>query len=242
MPEENKDEWYIRISPHFWFINIKGEIVRPPYPAVPGNPIEPEPKKEIDINFAELKGSIKFAFMGSGQYTQNRFFTRFNVVSLVLAGEVITPLNLIIQDAFLRFEYLSGDISLGYDVLKKPKVNLYVLGGLKFIYFDISAETNLLGKFPIEGAREKFLVDPVIGAYLRYRPMKWLELNGYSDFGLVVGNDVSAQFMGGANFFITQWFYIAGGYRFWYLKVPKEEAIFNGHIRGSMVKIGFQLH
>lgn len=241
-PEENKREWYIRISPHFWFINLKGEIIRPPVPLVPTQPIETEPTHEIDISFGELKGSIIFAFMGSGQYIQNRFITRFNVTSLILEGDFITTFDLVLQDVKGRLEYFAGDIGTGYDVLNKPKLNIYLLGGFKFVYMYIGIEASAVGKIPIEGIRDRWFVDPVIGTYVRYRPAKWLEINGYGDIGFFLGDEITSQIIAEANFFLTPWFYVAGGYRYWYLNVPKDEAIYNGQITGSVVKIGFQIH
>lgn len=241
-PQEKKSEWYIRISPHFWFINLKGEIERPPVPLVPTQPIESEPNKEIEVSFGELKGSIKFAFMGSGQYIQNRFLTRFNITSLILEGDFITTFDLILQDVKGRLEYFAGDVGMGYDVLENPKLNVFLVGGFKYVYMYIGVEASAIGKMPIEEIRDRWFVDPVVGTYVRYRPLKWLELNGYGDIGFFSGDKITSQVIVEANFFITPWFYMAGGYRYWYLHVPKEEAIYNGRISGSVVKIGFQIH
>lgn len=241
-PKEKKSEWHIRISPHFWFINLKGQIIRPPVPVFPSQPIEPPAKREIDISFGELKSSIKFAFMGSGQYVQNRFLTRFNVISFILEGEVITPLDLILQDTHLRFAYLSGDAGFGYDVINKPNLNLFALAGLKFVYMDIDVKSNVLGRFPVEGARDRWFMDPVIGTYFIYKPYKWMEFNAYGDLGLIFGDQVTAQFISEVDFFLTKWFYLSAGYRIWFLEVPKTQAIYNGSIFGSVVKIGFQIH
>ena len=180
--------------------------------------------------------------MGSGQYIQNRFITRFNITSLILEADFLTPYDIILQDVKGRFEYFAGDIGFGYDVLNKSNVNLFVLGGFKFIYMYIGLKTTVLGSYPIEGERSKWFTDTMIGIYIRYRPTKRLELNGYGDIGFILGDEVTAQLIGEANFFITPWFYVAGGYRYWYLNVPKEEAIYNGQITGSVVKIGFQIH
>lgn len=241
-PEEKKGDWFVRISPHFWFIHLKGEIFRPPVPVVPVQPIEPEPKHEIDVTFGELKSTIKFAFMGSGQYVQNRFITRFNVTSLILEADFLTPYDIVFQDVKGRLEYFSGDIEFGYDVLNRPNFNLFVLGGLKFIYMDIGLKTNVLGSFPVEGERSRWLTDPIIGTYFRYQPKKWLELYVYGDIGFLLGESITSQFIGEANFFLTKWFFVSGGYRLWYVKAPKEDAIYNGRISGSVVKIGFQIH
>ena len=239
---EKKNEWHIRVSPHFWFVNLKGEIIRPPVPVFPSHPIEPAPKHDIDVTFGELKSSIKFAFMGSGQYVQNRFITRFNIISLVLEADFLTPYEIVLQSSKGRWEYLSGDIGFGYDVLNKPKANLFVLGGLKFVYMYIGLETNVLGHFYVEGERSKWFTDMVIGTYFRYKPLKRVELNAYGDIGVFIGNEITSQLIVEANYFITPWFYVAGGYRYWFINLPKEEAIYNGQIMGSVLKIGFQIH
>ena len=78
--------------------------------------------------------------MGAGEFRANRFVTQFNIASVILEGEAITPLDLVLQDVTYRFAYVSGDISAGYFLVKNPKLEIAGLLGIKYIYFDIGGQ------------------------------------------------------------------------------------------------------
>ena len=69
-----------------------------------------------------------------------------------------------------------------------------------------------------------------------------------SDTGLVpkkygpdfLDNVFSYQVILGANYLFTKTFMISLGYRVYALEVPAEEAIFDGKIKGWIMRIGFQ--
>ena len=64
---------------------------------------------------------------------------------------------------------------------------------------------------------------------------------GYLDFGIpYLDVDRSAQFFGLVQYHFTKTFYISLGYRQYYIEIPKDEAIFNGSLKGFILHIGFQ--
>ena len=233
------DDWKFRISPYFWFIGLKGEIVRPPTPANPILP--PPPKYDVDVGFKDIRNSIKFALMLAGQYRGNRVVAQFNFSSLILESEAITPGELVLQGNIVKLTYFGGDLEVGYRVLKKPKFELDALAGLKFFYFGIDLTTTIAGRLEVEGARDKGWIDPILGVNLRYRPHKKVSLIGYGDVHIPgIGSDFSSQFITVAQYHFTPTFYTSLGYRAYFLKIPEDEAIFNGQLRGWIARIGFQ--
>ncbi len=233
------NDWNFRISPFFWYIGFEGTIYRPPQPALTPNP--PPPKYEIDVSFKDIKNSIKFALMLAGQYRNKHIVTQFNFMSLVLESEAITPLELVLQDNIVNLTYMAGDLGIGYRVVKNPKFEFDALLGMKFVYLRIGLKTKLAGVVPIEGERSKLWVDPVIGTNIVYRPHRKIEFVGYADFGPPFPDNVNSyQAMIGANYLFTKTFMITLGYRAYHIDFPKEEAIFNGTIKGWIMKIGFQ--
>ena len=230
------NSWNFRIGPYFWFTGFSGEIIRPPVPSI--MPVPP-PKKEIDVGFKDVSNSIKFAAMLTGQFRTRQVVAQFNFTSLILESEAFAPEELILVDNKLKLSYFSGDFGAGYRILKDGKFDLDALVGLKFLYFKVGASTNLLDTIPITGERDYLWVDPVLGLNFKYRPHPRIELVSYYDIGPLV-SDFTWQFMGGVNCNISKHFFASLGYRHLFLEAPKEKAIYIGHIKGLMLRLGVQ--
>lgn len=233
------NDWDFRVSPYFWFIGLKGEINRPPFPV---NPVEPPPPKyEVDVGFQDIRNSIKFALMLAGQYRGGRVVAQFNFSSLILESEAITPLELLLQNNIINLTYFGGDLEAGYRVIRNPKFELDALVGLKFFYFGIDLSTIVGGGVPVKGAREKGWIDPTLALNVRYYPHKRLSFVGFGDIGIPgIGSDFSSQFITMVQYHFTKTFFTSMGYRSYFLKIPEDEAIFNGQLQGWIARLGFQ--
>jgi len=233
------EEWNFRISPYFWFLSFKGTIYRPLVPVQ-----TPELEKneyEIDLSFKEVAAHLKFAVMAAGEYRHNRFVTQFNVASVILDGEGVTPLDYVIQDIYLHFGYVSGDLTAGHHFIMNEKFELAAMGGLKYIHFDIKGSASLLGKIDFSGERNFLWMDPIFGFRFKYKPYKRLEIATYSDIGgFLIGDELNYQMIGTVNYIVSKWFLVSLGYRHWALDVNKGEAIYNGTVSGAIIRLGFQ--
>jgi len=238
-PDSVWNDWDFRISPYIWYIGFKGTIYRPPQPSHMPEP--PPPKYEIDVSFKDIRHSIKFIAMLSGKYRGKKVVTIFNFSSLILESEAITPKELLFQDIILNLNFFAGDLDVGYRFIRKDKIQLEGLIGLKFIYFKIGGRSKVLGNIPLEGERDHLLLDPVISLNAIYRPHKRIELSAYADFGGgLVGPDLSFQAITGVRYLITRTFNMSLGYRIWAVEHNPEEVIFNGQVKGWILKFGFQ--
>jgi len=242
------DEWNFRLSPYGWFVNIKGEIVTPqvpsepsPTPPPPSNIPEEEPKYSIDLSFKDIRSSIKFASMLSGKYRNKHIVVQLNSSTIILEGSGITPFDLLVQNTVMKIWYYSGDLGLGYRFINNPKFELDGVLGSKFLYTKVRLTTKFLGKKDIEVERDKFWYNPVLGVNIFYRPIKRLELGFYWDIGTrFTADDLSSQFWFVVNGMITNWFYLSLGYRYYFVDIPKKEAVLTGNVRGVIFKLGFQ--
>ena len=233
------DQWDFRISPYFWFVGLKGTIYKPPVPAL--TPELQPPEYEIDISFKEVAAHLKFAIMAAGEYRHKRFVTQFNIASVILDGDAVTPLDFILQDVYLHFGYVSGDLTAGHHFVYNDKLEIAAMAGLKYIYFDIKGSTNLAGQIEFTGERDFLWMDPVFATRIKYKPHKRIELATYSDIGgFILGNDLNYQFIGTANYIVSKWFLVSLGYRIWGVKVNEDEALYNGRISGMVIRVGFQ--
>ena len=235
------DKWNFRISPYFWFVSFDGTIYRPPVPDIPSQQPQPIPSYDIDISFKEVASHLKFAIMAAGEYRHKRFVTQFNIASVIIDGEVVTPHELILQDVFLHFGYVSGDFTVGHQFIMNDKLEIAGVAGLKYIYFDIKGSASLFGKVNFDGERDFIWLDPIFGARIKYKPHKRIELVTYSDIGgFLFGDEMNYQFIGTANYIVSKWFLFSLGYRLWGLNVNKSEALYNGEIKGFVLRLGFQ--
>ena len=233
------DHWNFRLSPYFWFFGFKGTIYKPPVPAL--TPELQPPEYEIDISFKEVAAHLKFAIMAAGEYRHKRFVTQFNVTSVILDGDAVTPFDYIFQDVYLHFGYVSGDLTAGHHFIFNDKLEIAAMAGLKYMYFDLKGSASLLGRVDFTGERDFLWLDPVLATRIKYKPHKRIELATYSDIGgFIVGQDLNYQFIGSANYIISNWFLVSLGYRIWGIKVDKDEALYNGRISGMVIRVGFQ--
>ncbi len=236
------NKWNFRVGPYIWLIGFKGEIINPPAPPIPVNPIEPVPRYEIDVSFKDIRHSIKFIGMLNGQYRNNHAVFQFNVSSLVLESQAITPFKYVLSNNIVKLTYVSGDFGMGYRMIKKQRVNVDVLIGGKFLYFGIGVRSTLFGKKDVSVSRSQFVFDGLLGVNFKYRPHPRWELLTYGDLGprLLDRKDFSYQYIAGLNFLFTKTFLGTLGYRSVYYTNEMEDAVFNGKIQGPIVRFTFQ--
>ena len=231
--------WNFRISPYFWYIGFKGSIYRPPHPV--NYPIPPPPRFDIDVGFKDIKNSIKFALMLAGQYRNDHIVAQFNLSSLILESEAITPYELLLQDNIVKLGYYGGDFAIGYRIVKSPKWELDGLIGVKFVGFSVGLKSKIGGILQVEGERTFFWYDPVVGMNLKYSPHLRVEISAIGDVGSTLLNaELTYQYAFAVNYLITKTFHKSLGYRLYYVETERKNAIYNGQIDGAIMKIGFQ--
>lgn len=236
------NKWNFRLGPYFWFIGLEGEVVRPPEPPEVGTlPIEIPLRYRIDVSFKDIKSSIKLAALFSGIYRNKYFITQFNFTGIVLESEAITPYEYVLQNNIIKLSYYTGDISAGYRILKDKKIDLDVLLGLKLLYTKIGLSTNILGTWTTGGERDIFWIDPVLAINFKYRPFNRVEITSYGDYGSnFFDDDITFQYMLGVNYVISKYFFVSLGYQDHYLKLLNDDAIYNGRIKGLILRLGVQ--
>ncbi len=237
-PEKNYVDFKLKISPFFWILGIKGEIIAPPRPVQ--FPIPPPPKYEIDIGFDDVITNLKFFLMLSNEFKTKNFVFAASVTSLVLDGEAITPFQLITEGISYRFSYLTSEITAGYRLVKKENLNLNTSLGARILNTKIEASSEIKD-ITFEGERSVFWWDPIVAIQLIYRPWPRIELEGYSDFG-PIRNINSYQLYAEGTYHFTPTFHMATGFRNYYVNTESEvrETIYQGRIYGPYLRFGFQ--
>jgi hypothetical protein len=234
---ESRD-WQFRVGPYYWFANIEGSLERPP---VPSNLPEEEHGFEINMPYDEFQNALKFAFLVNTEYHNKKWMGVLNVTSFILEGEAITPKEILLKDSEYRLTMAFGEALVGYEVVSKKKFMIYGLAGAKVIYNDITAKAIVGGKNDFSGERDGFWVEPVVGVKVKYIPTPRIECMAYADYGPIrTKEELTNQFILNVNFLLNKWLYVAPGYRYWLFRVSKEEAIFNGTMKGFFIRIGGQ--
>tara|TARA_R110000772_G_scaffold63294_3_gene141836 strand:- start:36 stop:842 length:807 start_codon:yes stop_codon:yes gene_type:complete len=238
--DSNKNNsWHFRISPYFWYVGLKGEIIRPPEPSnLPE--YKPPPSYEVDLSFKDISNSLKFFLMLSTTYQGENFVVKAGITSLVLQGEAITPFELISEGINYNFTYLTSEISGGYRIIKKKKVNLDGLIGVRMLYTKIKGSSNVLER-EFSGNRSVYWYDPIMGFQLKYMPIKKLEFSLYGDFGPIKKVD-SYQVLVQGSYLFTRVFSMSLGYRNYFINSEDDEkdTIYTGKVFGPFLRFGFQ--
>ena len=241
-------DWNLRLSPYVWLLGINGQIAITPNPVqlpeIPP-PVEQLPSGrsiyDIDLSPKDVRHSLKFALMLSGQYMVKRFVTQFNVSSIVLETNAEAPFDYVFTNSTLRLAYAGGDLGAGYRVIRNEKFEFDVLLGLKFVYTKVGLTTDVVGQVPVEVKAARLWTDPVIATNLAYRPHKRIEIAAYGDLGYTLFNDnLTYQLSANVFFLISRHIYISAGYKTYYLDFTKKEAFFAGSLQGWIIKFGFQ--
>lgn len=237
-PKWNK--WHFKVAPYFWYVGLNGTISRAPVPTLAPETYPPE--WEIDVSFRDIAGSLKFALMLYGEYQGEKALAFFNITSFIIQGEAVSPLDLILQDLEARYEQVNGELFGGYRILHShPKLDLDAVAGLKFWSSGINVKSNIIGRFPVEGAVTKGFVDPAFGLRFRYIPHPKVELATYGDYGGgIIGSKRNAQWVAGVTYRFTRLFSVMLGYRHYELTAPESDAVFRGRVYGWITRIGFQ--
>ena len=234
-----KNAWEFRISPYFWLVGLKGDLIRPPEPSnVPE--FDPPPSYGIDLSFKDISNSLKFFLMLSTTYQGENFVVKAGITSLVLEGKAITPFELISKGINYNFTYLTSEISGGYRIIKTEKVNLDGLLGVRMLYTKIEGSSDVLGR-EFSGNRSVYWYDPIMGVQFKYMPSNKFEFSLYADFGPI--KDVSSyQVFGEGAYFFTRVFSMALGYRNYFINSEDDEkdTIYTGKVFGPFLRFGFQ--
>jgi len=231
-----------------WLLGIKGQIAITPdpvqLPEIPP-PIEQLPSGrsiyDIDLSPMDVRHSLKFALMLTGQHKDKRFVTQFNVSSIVLETNADAPFDYVFTNNTLRLAYAGGDLGAGYRVIRNEKFEFDVLLGLTFVYTKVGLTTDLVGQVPVDVKADRLWTDPVIATNFAYRPYKRIEIAAYGDLGYTLLNDnLTYQLSANLNFLISRLIYISAGYRIYYLDFAAKKSFFAGSLQGMIVKFGFQ--
>ncbi len=237
LTDSTLNNWHVRISPYFWFVGYKGSVYIPPEPS---NLPNIEPVFDVEIGFRELRSSIKFALMLAGEQMTEHTYSRFHFFGLILDGGAKTRWDIIFQNIDLRLATFGGDAAIGYRIVKKPKFELDGTLGIKWFFAEASGRTDIIGHFPIDYRVKRNWIDPAIGTHISWRFIPNLTLKNFTDVGFILGDQFTYQSMTEVNYFLNRRWYAAAGYRIWYVRFPKEEAIYTGQIRGWIIRVGVQ--
>ena len=178
--------------------------------------------------------------MLSGEHYEDKWSARIDMSTIILEGNALTPLDLIFTDIDYHTGYVAGNLDVGVKFWNEKNFRLDLMAGIKFTHISIQGSTRVLGSAPIEGNREGWWVDPTLGLNFIGRPIKRTEFKIYADIGAFTGVELTSQVITEFNYFISSTFFMSVGYRYWYIKVPLEKAIYNGSIQGWVIRFGFQ--
>jgi hypothetical protein len=235
------EDWNFKLSPYFWLVGFNGTLTTPPLPILPTPLPEPEDNSyDIDIGFKDVRNSIKYAMMLSGQYRNQKISVVMNYSHLILEGQAVTPFEILIRGIDFRFRHISGDMSLQYRIVKSEKWNFDAGLGLKFLDEKIESVVNFTFDTSVDLDTTVNWVDPVISALVRFMPHQRVDVVVYTDVGSGLIGDLSYQSMGGIAYRFSRVFSVSIGYRIWGVRKDFGNSILKGNLNGLTTRLGFR--
>jgi len=239
-------KWHFRLAPYAWLINIQGEVERPPEPPSPPPPAqfpEPDESRSVDLNFAEIRNTIKFAFILNGEYHSKKWVGSFDLVTFILEGDVQTPFGIVFQEATYRVGFFFGEANVGYKVFSEDKFSVSPTVGLRFSYVNLEAKTKIfnINNINLQAERSNDLLVPTFGIRTKYIPhprFEFMFVGDISPFG--PQNNLNYQLALLMNYNISRRFYASVGYRDLNFKSSQNDALYKGRIFGPVIRIGVQ--
>jgi len=258
--QSSGDDWKFSIAPYLWFPSLDGDLN-----SVPPRSGGSSPK--ISIDDRSISGDINFAgLMLSGMARKGKWVIGTDVIYLDFDGEKRTvgtadfdlgsgPINIFTADlnAETDTSLTSWHWALtgGYTVVQKPKLNLDVIGGFRYLGLDKETKWQLTGTVtgpdgntvtvPRNGKvkRSEDIWTGIIGTrgYYRLGEGGWFT-NFYADIG---GGSSTFTWQGMAGIgYAFHWGNIQLDYRYMYYDQDDDELIDNLSYGGPALGVDFR--
>ncbi len=235
---EKFDAWKWRISPYAWIPAISGSISTP---TVPDQlPTPPPPIFDFTILIKDLRSHLKFLSVMSAEYHSGRFMVIGTFDALVIGAKPVLILENLI-DANLDFGLYASDLTAGYRFLRRGKIQIDGMGGLRFLHIKAGLDVNVLGLTFYDEIKTTYF-DPLIALRFHYLPHYRVEWTVVTDYTPIATKGTSSfQAISVITYQFSPHFFLSPGYRFVaHHKKDPEITYFDGNVRGFYLRIGFQ--
>jgi len=240
MNEDKYAKWHFRISPFIWLPGTRGSVDVPEPPSAQPLPEPPPPYYNFNLQFDDLRTSLKFAMILTGEYRTNKISAGFSYTSLILDGQPIVNYDTLLQDNTFNLNFHTGDLVVGYRAVTNPKLNIDLYGGTRFLFLKAGVSTNLLGRQILSYDGEGVFLDPLFACRIKYIPHHRIEFVGYGDIApFPTTTTLSFQGTFLINVLLAKNFFIAPGYKILGYRF-KDENVNNLYLYGWYMRIGVQ--
>lgn len=227
-PSAADDKWQFVFSPYFWMAGLHGTT---------GGPNR---TVQVDESFADIFGSLKFAFMGVFEAHKNKWAIQTDVEFVSLEDDKATP-GPLFSSANAKIKTFVFTPEVGYRIYDDPDKGSFVqvLGGTRIwhISTDLNFGAGVLPAVEIKGSRS--WVDGVVGLRGKAALSEKFFVMGRFDVG-GGGSKFTYQVFGGLGYNVNKKIALVGGYRALDVNYDKNNFLYDTNQRGLIMGIGFK--
>jgi hypothetical protein len=223
------DRSEIRVTPYLWVAGTNGDIGIP----------RGDGEVEVGKSFADILGSLNFAFMGTLDVRHERIVAMADVIYLDMSVDV----DGIRDPQFFQGEVdqsvLVSTLSAGYRVLDGGPLSVDLLVGGRLV----SLDTAILLEGPLntrEAERSVSKISPLVGGRVTFPLNNDLAIVLYGDAGGLGGSDVKWQAAGTVQWDISRHWRVLGGYRHMAIHHDSADYEFDVALSGPLLGVSYR--
>ena len=223
--DTSSDGWNVSFTPYLWVAGTSGEI---------GVPQDGE-EIEIDKSFADVLGSLKFAFMGALDVNRDRFVMISDLMYLSVSAKAESIRDPAFLSGKVDASVLLASAAAGYRLVDKGPLFLDVFLGGRVFALDV--DLKLSGpQNTYSASKSPTNVSPFIGSRVRLPVGEKWALGLYGDVGgLVNDTDVKWQLLGTVQYDISSHWRMVAGYRYMSVHHKKRDLDFDVNLSGPIL-------
>jgi hypothetical protein len=223
------DRWEVAFTPYLWVAGTDGDI------GIPRGTGE----VEVDKSFADILGSLNFAFMGTFDVRYERIVAMADVIYLDMTAEVEGIRDPQFFEGEVDQSVLVSTLAVGYRVVDGRRFSIDLLAGGRLVALDtkIQLEGPLNNR---EADRSVSNLSPMVGARARLPLNNDLALVLYVDGGGFGASDVKWQAAGTVQWDISSHWRLLGGYRHMAIHHDENDYEFDVGLSGPLVGVSYR--
>ena len=218
--------WDVAFTPYLWVAGMKGDIGIP----------RGDNEVEIDKSFADVVGSLKFAFMGTLDVRYDRFVALSDVMYISLGADAEGIRDAQFLEGRVNTSALVVAVAGGYRVVDRGPMFVDLVAGGRLVSLD--AKVELRGPLTSrERKASKSNLEGLIGGRVRVPLGKNWGMAIYGDVGT---GSVIWQMLGTVQWDISNHWRMAAGYRHMSINHKKDDFKFDVALSGPIVGVTYR--
>jgi opacity protein-like surface antigen len=188
------DTWHVAVSPYLWLAGMSGSV------GVGDRQVQ------VNQSFTDIFSNLKFGVMGVTEVSRGPVSILTDAMYIKLGDETAVPVQNLPPGTVNVNSSLSNFVLtpyLGYRLLGKKRVSIYILTGLRYYHLNTSITPSIAGVGSVTYSTSDNWVDYVEGAHFKFQLSRRIVAYALGDLG-GGGSVFTYQVVGGAGYALSK--------------------------------------